>query len=78
MAVAAASILARDEFLNQMEKLSRIHRQDFPRGENESVIIAKENFLKKGGDLKEVAKTHFKTMEKSIEKLLPIKQKIEV
>ncbi len=69
IAVAAASILARDSFLRSLEKLGRIFRQSFSKGENPKVINEGLNFVKAEGKLSVVAKTHFKTTKK-IEKLL--------
>jgi ribonuclease HIII len=69
IAVAAASILARDSFLRSLEKLGRIFKQSFSKGENPKVINEGLNFVKAGGKLSNVAKTHFKTTKK-IEKLL--------
>ncbi len=66
IAVAAASIIARYHFLNSISTLSRKYQLEFPKGASDKVIkIAKEfveNFTK--DRLNEVAKIHFKTIEK--------------
>jgi len=64
IAVASASILARDKFLEILNKMEKIYRQEFPKGANDSVIAEAVKFLQKGGDLNSVAKTHFKTKKK--------------
>jgi ribonuclease HIII len=65
MAVAAASILARAEFVRSLETLSAYSGFELPKGATTVVETAK-NILKKHGRefLNKVAKTHFKTMEK--------------
>ena len=66
IAVAAASIIARYHFLNSISTLSRKYQLEFPKGASEKVIkIAKEFTEKFSKDrLNEVAKIHFKTIEK--------------
>lgn len=66
VAVAAASILARDGFLRQMEKLSSALNLELPRGASTAVeTVARELVAKHGaGKLREFAKLHFKTLEK--------------
>ena len=66
IAVAAASIVARNIFLEEMEKMSRIHKIKFPKGASVQVEKTALEFLeKKGGkELKKVAKLHFRTTEK--------------
>jgi len=61
--VAAASILARAEFLRQLVMLSTKYGMDFPKGASPAVIEAGKDFVKKygKGKLSEVAKIHFKT-----------------
>lgn len=65
IAVAAASILARAEFLFRMKKLSEQFGVELPKGAGPQVITAGRSFVSKlGGDkLGEVAKLHFKTTE---------------
>jgi ribonuclease HIII len=64
IAVAAASILARAEFVRRIEHLSRQLGRTLPKGSSDPTIvtIGREIFAK-GGDqsLSEVAKMHFKT-----------------
>jgi ribonuclease HIII len=73
IAVAAASILARDVFLSSMEKMSRMFKQSFSKGENPKVIDEGVSFVKSGKRLSVVAKVHFKTTKK-IGKLLEKKK----
>lgn len=67
IAVASASILARAKFVESLKEISRIYGQNFSKGANEYVISEAVEFLKKGGDLKNIAKTHFKTTKKVFE-----------
>lgn len=66
IAVAGASILARDEFIKKLEELSTNYGIILPKGASVEVIkIGKEFVTKFGMDkLKEVAKIHFKTTQK--------------
>jgi len=66
IAVAAASILARDEFVRRMKKMSYEFGMDFPKGASEQVVKQARLFTKKYGfeKLSTVAKLHFKTTEK--------------
>ena len=63
MGVAAASILARAEFLRQLAVLSRKYGMDLPKGASSAVIETGKDFVKRYGKerLNEVAKIHFKT-----------------
>lgn len=63
LAVAAASILARAEFLSRLRGLSREFGVELPKGASEQVEAAAVRLVKdKGPDvLEKVAKTHFKT-----------------
>jgi len=63
IAVAAASILARNEFVQRMKKMSIEYNLDFPKGASANVIKQASEFVKKNGkeSLKSVAKLHFKT-----------------
>lgn len=65
IAVAAASILARDLFLSYLDKMSIEYHLKFPKGASAEVIrIAKEVTAKHGKDaLSKVAKLHFKTTQ---------------
>jgi ribonuclease HIII len=63
MGVAAASILARAEFLRRLTMLSAKYGMDFPKGASLAIIgVGKEFVRRYGGErLKEVAKIHFRT-----------------
>jgi ribonuclease HIII len=65
IAVAAASILARDLFLSYLDKMSIEYHLKFPKGASAEVIrIARELIEKHGKDaLAKVAKLHFKTTQ---------------
>jgi len=65
-AVAAASILARAEFVQSIEQLSRRARKSLPKGSSDPKIITiGREIVKNGGQsaLAEVAKLHFKTTQ---------------
>ncbi|MCD6491831.1 MAG: ribonuclease HIII, partial [Candidatus Korarchaeota archaeon] len=66
--VAAASIIARDKFLQELKKLSRRYSIRFPKGSSKNVIHVAKKFISLYGveRLKEVAKVHFRTMEELI------------
>jgi len=70
VAVAAASILARDRFLSRMEKLNTKYGLSLPKGASESVIPVAQFIVSKMGpaELRNVAKLHHKTTQKVIEK----------
>ena len=63
MAVAAASIIARSEFLQSLKKLEYKYGMNFPKGASSQVIQSGRNFVKQFGkaELGDVAKLHFKT-----------------
>jgi len=63
IAVAAASILARAEFVSRMKKLSLDYKMNFPKGASDKVKIQAGLFIQKYGfeALSNVAKIHFKT-----------------
>jgi ribonuclease HIII len=65
IAVAAASIIARGIFLEEMEKMNKKYSFEFPKGSSNVVNTAKE-FVKKYGEyeLRRVAKIGFKTTKK--------------
>ncbi len=66
VAVAAASIVARAEFIKQLRFLSHYTGQDLPKGASNLQVVAmgKEIVAKGGRDaLRKVAKLHFKTTE---------------
>lgn len=62
IAVAAASILARNRFIFELDELSRKYRMELPKGASR-VIFAGKEFIKRYGTEKlgEVAKISFKT-----------------
>jgi len=62
IAVAAASILARDKFLWKMEDLSETYGMEFPRGAGKEVDEAGREFIRLYGinALQNVAKIHFR------------------
>lgn len=66
IAVAAASILARYQFLEARAVLERRHRFSFPKGAGPSVVQAGREFLKLHPAmlLPDVAKVHFKTTQR--------------
>jgi ribonuclease HIII len=66
IAVAAASILARDKFLSRMENLRDTSRIELPKGASDSVVNAGKQFVQTYGEdsLGKVAKLHHKTTEK--------------
>jgi len=63
LAVAAASILARDRFLRWLEHTSRKYGRPLPKGASEQVIRTAREIVERFGqdELREVAKLHFKT-----------------
>jgi ribonuclease HIII len=63
LAVAAASILARHEFVTRLQRLGKEYGVKFPKGAGKEVdAIAKEFFEKRGAaELGKVAKMHFRT-----------------
>ena len=67
IAVAAASILARCEFVKQMNKLGERYGTQFPKGATHVITFA-QNFVRKYGfsELNNVAKVHFKTTKKLV------------
>ena len=63
LAVAAASILARDEFVSRLAKLERQFDIKLPKGASAAVDAAAKEFIAKHGvaNLPQVAKMHFRT-----------------
>lgn len=63
LVVAAASILAREGFLDGLKKLSEEHGVELPKGAGAPAVdAAKKLFTKYGADIfQKIAKTHFKT-----------------
>jgi ribonuclease HIII len=69
IAVAAASILARDRFLSRMDKLGQEYSITLPKGASNAVIHPARQIIEKRGsaELKKVAKLHHKTTQRIIE-----------
>ena len=69
IAVAAASIVARAEFLRRLHELSLRYGVNLPKGASDLVISAGKEFVKRHGldALGQVAKLHFRTTEKVME-----------
>ena len=63
IAVAAASILARDEFVKGIAKLEQQFQMKFPKGASAAVDAAAKQFVdtRGAGELAKVSKTHFRT-----------------
>lgn len=66
IAVACASILAREEFVKRTEKLKAIYKIDFSKGGSDIATKQAQEFANQYGKdkLKLIAKTHFKNMTK--------------
>ena len=64
IAVAAASVLARAEYVSRMKSMSLSYKIDFPKGASDKVIQTAKEYSEKYGKsrLNEVAKLHFKTI----------------
>lgn len=65
IAVAAASVIAREHFILALQKLSADSGVNLPKGASNAVIAAAQSFVAKHGAdaLNRVAKLHFKTTE---------------
>ena len=63
LAVAAASIIARDEFLKRLKALGDAHKMMFPKGAGPQILQVGRDFIQSNGfkALSKVAKLHFKT-----------------
>ena len=63
LAVAAASILARDEFVRRLAALGKVYEVEFPKGAGTNVDVLAREFVGKHGpdELAKVAKMHFRT-----------------
>ena len=68
LAVAAASILAREEFVTRMRNFELEYKMSFPKGASEKTILAAGEFVSKYGkeNLGNIAKLHFKTTSQII------------
>lgn len=71
IAVAAASILARREFITRLNKLGKQYGVELPRGASPEVEKVAVELVKKHGEevLNKIAKLHFKTTEKILAQL---------
>ena len=69
MAVAAASVLARANFLQNIEHLGKKYGVSIPKGASAKVTEVACDLVKKHGPsiLQKVAKCHFKTADKVLE-----------
>ncbi|MEG0014682.1 MAG: ribonuclease HIII [Cellulosilyticaceae bacterium] len=63
--VAAASILARYEFVRRMEQMEKTYNQKFPKGASQATVNAAKLFVRTYSKerLHEVSKLHFKTTQ---------------
>ena len=63
IAVAAASILARDEFVKGLAKLEKQFEMKFPKGASAAVDAAAKKFVEErgAGELAKISKLHFRT-----------------
>jgi ribonuclease HIII len=63
LAVAAASILARDEFVRGLAKLEKQFEMKLPKGASAAVDAAAKNFVSErgAGELAKISKLHFRT-----------------
>lgn len=67
-AVAAASIVARARYLEEMERLSEEVGLELPRGSTHVIGVARKVYGERGEDgLRDVAKVHFSITEKVVE-----------
>ncbi|GAF69110.1 unnamed protein product, partial [marine sediment metagenome] len=64
IAVAAASILARAQFIELMEFMEKRFKHTFSKGASDTVIEEAVDFIKNGGKLTDVSKVHFKMTDK--------------
>jgi ribonuclease HIII len=69
LAVAAASILAREEFVSRLSRLGKEFGVKLPKGASDAVIAAGRELVAKSGPavLDKVAKLHFRTTQKVLE-----------
>jgi len=65
VAVAAASILARHEFVTRLQQLGKKHGLELPKGASNATVDAGKKFVQQHGaeKLGEVAKLHFRTTQ---------------
>lgn len=71
--VAAASVLARAEFLKRLRNISKRFDFPLPKGAGEAAVAAACRFIRLFGkeSLAEVAKLHFRTTQKAVESASP-------
>ncbi|WOF17362.1 ribonuclease HIII [Methanoplanus sp. FWC-SCC4] len=71
IAVAAASVLARERFIKKIDQLSALYNINIPKGAGPGVIKAGKQLvsLKGKDELKKSGKVHFKTTEKILNQL---------
>ncbi|MBE9009276.1 ribonuclease HIII [Pseudanabaenaceae cyanobacterium LEGE 13415] len=69
IAVAAASILARDRFINKLSRMEKEYQMKLPKGASKEVVAAARQLVARSGReiLEKVAKTHFKTTKEVLE-----------
>ncbi|MFJ5717294.1 ribonuclease HIII [Neobacillus sp. NPDC093127] len=69
IAVAAASVLARNEYVTRLEQMSSSFRIKFPKGASATTKESAKRFVSQYGskELKNVAKLHFKTTQQIME-----------
>lgn len=65
IAVAAASVIARAEFVSRMKTMSNMYKILFPKGASDKVLICAKKYAQMYSKekLEEVAKIHFKTIQ---------------
>ncbi|HEY4485583.1 MAG TPA: ribonuclease HIII [Nitrospiria bacterium] len=70
-AVAAASVLARAEFLKRLKRLSEEYGMEIPKGASDRVLAAAARLVRDHSEeeLKKVAKWHFKTTQQVLKAL---------
>lgn len=63
LAVAAASIIARNEFLKRLTAMEATYKMEFPKGAGPQILHVGRDFIQRNGfqALSQVAKLHFKT-----------------
>ncbi len=63
VAVAAASILARERFVNKLDSLEKQYHTNLPKGASKEVVSVARQLVEKNGSeiLEKIAKLHFKT-----------------
>ncbi len=68
IAVAAASIIARANYVDQLKKIGNVYKQNFPKGCSPKTLLVAKQFYEKHGkeELGCIAKLHFKLTEQII------------